>query len=356
MNAAIYTHATITHFASVLPNWNSLESVRRTHSALEAGALVFFALLVVSEALAHLSADKKKENIFDRIGICFFAIAVLAEIAAYPYGQRNDALSERIIGSLDEKARRADSNASKALTDSGTALSQAKDAITKTGIAEGAMKTAAKEALEAQTAASNALSIAHDARQEADSFEKDILSAKTQAADAESHLADALGQAAQATEELRRLKLPRSLTNATTLATGLRAFKGTEYTVIGCFQDQESIGLLVQIDEVLKNAGWTRVKPPPQNSYGDLQLNISKDFAVPITSRSGIYVVVQSTQTVDALRATQPPLLAAYIRAAMALKGGLASSVNPEEADLQTPLQVDPGSSTSVFIIVGKKP
>src|ERR1039458_2293417 len=92
--------ATMTHFAIILPDWNSLESVRRAHSDLEAAALVFFALLVVSEALAHLSDDKKTERRFDRIGIVFFAIAVLAEIAAYPYGQRNDTLSAQIIGSL----------------------------------------------------------------------------------------------------------------------------------------------------------------------------------------------------------------------------------------------------------------
>jgi hypothetical protein len=50
-------------FAIGLPDWNSLESVRDAHSNLEAGALVFFALLVVFDALAHLSTDKKKKKI-----------------------------------------------------------------------------------------------------------------------------------------------------------------------------------------------------------------------------------------------------------------------------------------------------
>jgi hypothetical protein len=199
-------------FAISIPGWNSLDAVRRIHSVLELAALAFFALLVLFDVLSHFSDDKRRERLFEKIGLCFFAIAVLAEIVAYPYGQRNDALSEQIIGSLDVKARQADSNASKALTDSGTALSQAQDAISKTGTAEGAMKTAANEALDAQRAASNALTIAHGARQEADSFETDIASAKQQAADAESHLAEAMRQAAEAKLELDRFKAPRSLT------------------------------------------------------------------------------------------------------------------------------------------------
>lgn len=120
------------HFATFLPNWNSVESVRRAHSVLEAGALVFFALLVLFDVLAHLWEDKDKDRarLFDKIGLCFFAIAVLAEIAAYPYGQRNDRLSAEMIGSLSEKAGQAEIKARKAITDSATALSQV-DAVTR---------------------------------------------------------------------------------------------------------------------------------------------------------------------------------------------------------------------------------
>src|SRR5437763_16645197 len=97
-------HGTMTFLAIFLPDWNSLDSVRRAHSDLEAVALAFFALLVVFDVLAHLSSkDKKKETILEKIALCCFAVAVLAEIAAYPYGQRNDALTEQIIGSLDTK-------------------------------------------------------------------------------------------------------------------------------------------------------------------------------------------------------------------------------------------------------------
>jgi len=114
-------NATMMHFAILIPDWNSLESVRRAHSDLEGAALVFFALLVLFDVLAHFSDDKKRERLLEKIGLCFFAIAVLAEILAYPYGQRNDALSEQVIRSLDATARDAFSNATKALTDSGHA-------------------------------------------------------------------------------------------------------------------------------------------------------------------------------------------------------------------------------------------
>ena len=78
-------HSTIMHFAICLQDWNSLDSVRRANSDLEGAALVFFALLVVSEAMAHISKDEKKESTFsDALGIACFFVAVLSEIVAYP--------------------------------------------------------------------------------------------------------------------------------------------------------------------------------------------------------------------------------------------------------------------------------
>ena len=121
-------HATATHFVRLFPDWNSLDSVRHAHSFLEAVALVFFALLVFFDVLAHFSEDKKRERLLEKIGLCFFAVAVFAEIGAYPYGQRNDTLSEQIIGSLDAKSREAAGNAS-------TALTKADEADTKAGVA-----------------------------------------------------------------------------------------------------------------------------------------------------------------------------------------------------------------------------
>ena len=153
-------HATIMHFAICLPDWNSLDSVRRAHSFLEGAALAFFALLVVCEALAHLSDDKKMERRFDKAGIVFFAIAVLAEIAAYPYGQRNDRLSSDMIGSLSEKAKQALADSGTALTNSGTALTKSGEAVTKADAANVVAGKALDKSKAAEDASGRALTVA----------------------------------------------------------------------------------------------------------------------------------------------------------------------------------------------------
>lgn len=174
-------NATATHLAMFTPDWNSLDSVRRVHSDLEGAALIFFALLVLFDILAHFSEDKKRERSFEKVGLIFFAVAVFSELVAYPYGQRNDTLSEQIIGSLDAKARKADANASTALTKSDTALGnsndaedKSSDAVKKAGEAQRSLGEAADEANRAQHASSRALALATAARQEADSFDKKI--------------------------------------------------------------------------------------------------------------------------------------------------------------------------------------
>jgi len=113
------------HFATWIPGWNSLDSVRRIHSDLEAVALVFFALLVLLDILAHLSTNDKKKTILEKIGLCCFAIAVLAEVAAYPYGQRNDTLSGQVIVSLDSETKEAKKQAEAAESHLAEALKEA---------------------------------------------------------------------------------------------------------------------------------------------------------------------------------------------------------------------------------------
>ena len=353
-NSPTSIHATMTSFAIFIPDWNSLDSVRRAHSNLELAALVFFALLVLFDVLAHFSEGKKREKLLERIGLCFFAIAVVAELAAYKYGQRNDTLSEQLIGSLDTRARQASSDASKALTDSGTALSQAEDALSKTGAAEGAMKNATNEASSARTAASNALTLASGARREADSFEKDIVSAKTQAAEAESHFADASREAAEAREELNRLKTPRSLINASDFATALQGFKGTEYTFSSVFADEESIDLLKEIDSALQLAGWKRVKPSPGfpsiNVYGK-----DVDFSVVSSLQTGIHISIDSSEPVASLKSMPDGDLPAHIRAATNLSISLSPHLSPPQKGI-IEVNVEQGTSATVRIAVGKKP
>jgi hypothetical protein len=237
----------------------------------------------------------------------------------------------------------------------GAADQKIADALKQAGDSNKAAGEANERAGKAQASLALAEQQSAEANAKAEGFRRDIAKSNEVAAQAQAQVAGAMAEAARANLELAKLKAPRTITDSVALTGTLKAFSGTEYTIIGCFQDQESIDLLVQLDKVLTDAGWTRGELPPQNSFGDIHLNISKELSVPITSRSGIYVGAQSAETLDALRATPQPLLPEYIRAAMALRGGLASGVNPSQEDLMSPLPVDPGNSASVFIIVGKK-
>src|SRR5436309_7510693 len=109
---------------------------------------------------------------------------------------RTNSISGMLIGSLSDKAAKADAKAQSAIdkaslaeskanaatADSSTALFQAKDALNKAGKVEDSLGKAEGKANKAQEAASNALSLARGARQEADSFEKEIKLAKETAA------------------------------------------------------------------------------------------------------------------------------------------------------------------------------
>jgi hypothetical protein len=104
------------NLALLLPDWNSLDSVRNAHSRLELWAIWLFAALVVCDVIAHLIEDNHKPiaKTFERIGLFCFAFAVAAELGAYKYGQRNDELSEGVISSLGTKAQTAFDKASEA--------------------------------------------------------------------------------------------------------------------------------------------------------------------------------------------------------------------------------------------------
>jgi hypothetical protein len=255
------TLSTAIYLAIRLPDWNSLESVRLAHSRLELSSIVFFALLAVAEAFAHRCSDEKRKRHIDTAGIVFFVIAVLSEMAAYPYGQRNDTLSEQVIGSLDKVSKRALDNASKAESDSGTAVAQASDALGKTKLATNKMEEASRNSVTAKLSASGALEIAHGARLEAESFEKDIVSAKAEAAKAEDDLADALKRAAEAQKEATdaNVKLAdRTLSDAqlVTIANTLNQFPGQEFEIVPYWDSKESAGIAQRINLALQMARW----------------------------------------------------------------------------------------------------
>jgi hypothetical protein len=341
------------HFATLIPDWNSLDSVRRAHSDLEAAALVFFALLVLFDILAHLSIDDKRKTLLEKIGLYCFAIAILAEVVAYPYGQRNDTLSGQVIGSLDAETREA-------LIKSGTALAQSKeaetnsgDAIDKAGKAQESLGNAENEANRAQSAASNALTvskeanqIAHGARQEADSFERDIASAKAQAAEAESHLAEALRQADDANKAaleskvaLERLRTPRTLDLAQQerVAAKVKEFAGQIFDV-ALDVGPEPATLLDQIDDALKTAGWK----PIGWTGGDVVLSRTGRVPAGMVSMTGVVIQMH------------PEKIPEFSKAALALRDALLAE--GIEARAQGGVGMPNINSNALHIIVGRKP
>jgi hypothetical protein len=285
VNAPRSTQAKSMHFATLIPHWNSLDSVRRAHSDLEAAALVFFALLVLFDILAHLSTDDTKKTLLEKIGLCCFAIAVLAEVVAYPYGQRNDTLSGQVIGSLDAETREALIKSATALAQSKEAETKSGDAIDKAGKAQEALGKAEDEANKAHLASANALSIANDAkqvsreaRQEADSFETDIASAKK--------------QAAEAVLELARLKAPRSIKPEDQQATcrALTAFAGSTFDMYVAM-DQEAIDLAGTIKSMLVCAKWVQI---PTNEIIGLS---GSNPRIGLTTTSGVILEIDETRT-----------------------------------------------------------
>jgi hypothetical protein len=112
-----------------LPGWNNPAAVQSAHSLLEGGALLFFAALVVFDVWAHI--DKKRERWLEPLGLICFAIAVVAEIAAYPYGKRNDELSNKTIASLMGRASQADERTGKLSVDLETEKTASRNAQTR---------------------------------------------------------------------------------------------------------------------------------------------------------------------------------------------------------------------------------
>lgn len=270
-------------FAIPIPDWNSLDSVRHVHSELEGVALLFFALLVVFDVLSHLSKDDDRKRGLEKMALCFFAVAVLSEIVAYPYGQRNDTLSERIIGSLDLKAQRAADNASKAVTDSSTALSQAKDAADEANRAKGAATRATIKAGEAGNLARRV------------NDEAVVLTKRTEELQAQGVSLQKLINSGK--EDLAVLKMPRTIENTSEWISSLRLYEGTEYTFSEVFPDAESIRLLMFIDQLLQEAGWKRVPlPAPNNMSFPIGIGLFGDCRkclVPLSVKEGLVVEVE---------------------------------------------------------------
>src|SRR6266851_5138431 len=109
-----------------LPGWDSLEKVEHIHSTLEGWALVFFAILVTCDVLLHFEDGEKRPRLtrwmpfLKKSSLVSFGFAILLEIFAYPYSERNDELSTKVIADLGLKAAQATKDAEAAKRDAGT--------------------------------------------------------------------------------------------------------------------------------------------------------------------------------------------------------------------------------------------
>lgn len=348
---------------------SDVESLSRSLSRWEWGEYISEAFVIIAcagELIADFEVswltEERKKHLQRRSTILLVAALSVSLICLV----RTNELSGSVIGSLGDSAKEADRKAKIAITDSSTALAQAKDALTKAGKAADSLGKAEDEANKAHTASSNALALSRGAREEADSFEQDIVSAKKQAADAESHLADALKKAAAATAELDKLKSPRSLTNTPELISALEAFKGTEYRFSGVFGDEESGSLLIQIDGVLEDAGWKRVKsnPPSMEPYMEIRRN-NEVIPVRYTIRSGVQISADSSESpivssapLDCRGSVRAPVLEKFtpsVKAAITLGICLSASISPRQEFRGVDLS-RVNEPTIVRIDVGKKP
>ena len=149
------------------------------------------------DVVAHLIEDSRKPlaKIFERIGLCCFAFAVAAELAAYKYGQRNDDLSAGVINSLDAKSKEAFGTAT-------NAHNLAQSASDVANAAKGEAEEAQKKALVADTHAAKANLSALQAEVHANAIGDELKNETDREQAAERQLEG---------EKVKRLKLAASL-------------------------------------------------------------------------------------------------------------------------------------------------
>jgi hypothetical protein len=256
---------TAKNFALLLPNWDSLDSVRNAHSHLELWAIWLFAVLVVCDVAAHFIEDDRKAlaKRIEKFGFLFFALAVVCELGAYKYGQRNDELSGSQIESLDALAKEAKTTAGEAKTTAGEAETKADAADTAAGKAQ-------KEANTAKAASDRALQDAAELHTELNKAKADAEAAEAQ----QREISEVLST--QNEFELRhpngphlrmyKNDLPGSLKTVPPAEARIEYEKGTD-------EAQAFAGL---ISHALKNAGWSVSGPIPvgQNSENTKGLSL----------------------------------------------------------------------------------
>src|SRR5579884_3430668 len=132
----------------MLHGWDSLTIVRRFHSLLEGVALVCFAGLVVADIVAHFVKDnhERTAKTLERIGLVFFAIAIIGELIGYSFGRRTEFLADEQDRNRAIQIRDIERNLERARTDVNTLRRQAKQAVHDSGLAVTQSKSSRIEA------------------------------------------------------------------------------------------------------------------------------------------------------------------------------------------------------------------
>jgi len=213
---------------------------------------------------------------------------------------------------------------------------------------------ALERASKAEENLENAKKSAADANAKAEGFRLSIAKANESAAQAQAQVAQATAEAAKTNLELAKLKSPRSLTHVPELITALKQFKDIEYRFSAVCPEEECIQLLKQFDGILHDAAWKRGKSvggfPAINVYGK-----DADLSVPQALLAGVQISVESPESLSALQSQPQETWPEYVRAAVVLNLSLSTSLSPPQETIGKMVRVDPGTSTSVQISVGKK-
>jgi hypothetical protein len=277
----------------------------------------FFAALVLFEVAAHLATDHNRENTLDKIGLVCFAIAVIAEICAYPYSRRNDEFSGLEIASLN-----IDASAARLETET-----------LKLQIARANER--ADEA-EATVAAANAASHEAVAR---------VVTAEARIAEANARAAEA-NRVAEG-ERLARIKIEEKIANRhltveqqRTLAAKLKRFAGQRLNMFAFANDNEIIGIANDILGALN---------PPDGANWIVARTLGQECGLTVP---GIGIEVQRGADLKSVQAaaallkalTDERLSASYLQALPPgeSRGGAYSG--------------DPDDKAMIRIIIGKKP
>jgi hypothetical protein len=323
----------------ILPDWNSLESIRFAHSVLEAGAIIFFAALVFLDTMAHSIEEKNplRSRAFERIGLWCFAVAVLAEIVAYPYSQRNDFLADERDRQRGVDIQRLGTQTRQISDEAVRVRKQLRDARDDAAVAKA-------DASRARGDIAEAVDLARTARQEADSFERDIRTAKEraakadeQAAKAEEHLADTLRRAEAAERAEQQLedrftgwKLSGAALDR--LREKLKAFQGTPYDL---YVDPVSESFMDTVDSLLANAGWVR-----HLAHGPGDVSTIFESKAQVSAMTGITIGV-------------PREAPGLEKAALALIGGLmAEGITVKSGWISSE---DKSSKDAIHIMIGRR-